>query len=309
MFKGLTVLRNSFLWMSQNRSLRRWMESSSTAHALTSRFIAGLSLEDGISLAKTLGDQGIQTALDHLGENVGTVQEAKAAGAAALGALSSLAQLSIGGTVAIKLTQLGLDLSMEEGIANLEPLVMLAKQAGTRVEVDMESSAYTDRTLRIVEAMHLKHGSIRAVIQAYLYRSEADVHRLNQLGIPIRLCKGAYNESAVLAMAEKSEVDKAFLRLMRVLLEDGKFPAIATHDPAILQQATAFAKEIDLSPSEFEFEMLYGVRRDLQQQIRQQGFNLRLYVPYGEAWYPYFMRRLAERPANVWFLARNLLRS
>ena len=159
------MLRNSFLWMSQNRSLRRWMESSSTAHALTSRFIAGLSLEDGISLAKTLGDQGIQTALDHLGENVGTVQEAKAAGAAALGALSSLAQLSIGGTVAIKLTQLGLDLSMEEGIANLEPLVMLAKQAGTRVEVDMESSAYTDRTLQIVEAMHLKHGEMASYVK------------------------------------------------------------------------------------------------------------------------------------------------
>lgn len=295
--------------MSQNRSLRRWMESSSTAHALTSRFIAGLNLEDGLALAKTLGDQGIQTALDHLGENVGTVQEAKASGAAAVRALSGLAQLSIGGTVAIKLTQLGLDLSMEECLANLEPLVMLAKQAGTRVEVDMESTAYTDQTLQIVEAMHLKHGSIRAVIQAYLYRSEADVYRLNQLGIPVRLCKGAYNEPADLAIAKKPDVDKAFLRLMRVMLKDGKFPAIATHDPAILQQATAFVKEIDLSPSDFEFEMLYGVRRDLQRQIRQQGFNLRLYVPYGEAWYPYFMRRLAERPANVWFLARNLLRS
>lgn len=285
------------------------MESSSVTRSLTSRFIAGLRLEDGLALAKALAGQGIETALDHLGENVGTAEEAKAASAAALEALSRLARLGIDGTVAIKLTQFGLDLSMDECIGNLDPLVALAKQAGTRVEVDMESTAYTERTLQIVETMHQRHGSIRAVIQAYLYRSEADIHRLNQLEIPVRLCKGAYNEPADLAIADKQQVDQAFVRLMRILLKDGKFPAIATHDPAILKQAVSFAKEIDLPPSRFEFEMLYGVRRDLQQQILKQGFNLRLYVPYGEAWYPYFMRRLAERPANVWFLLRNLLRS
>lgn len=303
------MLRNGFLWLSQNRSLRSWMESSSVTRSLTSRFIAGLRLEDGLALAKALAGQGIETALDHLGENVGTAEEAKAASAAALEALSRLARLGIDGTVAIKLTQFGLDLSMDECIGNLDPLVALAKQAGTRVEVDMESTAYTERTLQIVETMHQRHGSIRAVIQAYLYRSEADIHRLNQLEIPVRLCKGAYNEPADLAIADKQQVDQAFVRLMRILLKDGKFPAIATHDPAILKQAVSFAKEIDLPPSRFEFEMLYGVRRDLQQQILKQGFNLRLYVPYGEAWYPYFMRRLAERPANVWFLLRNLLRS
>ena len=285
------------------------MESSSVTRSLTSRFIAGLRLEDGLALAKALAGQGIETALDHLGENVGTAEEAKAASAAALEALSRLARLGIDGTVAIKLTQFGLDLSMDECTGNLDPLVALAKQAGTRVEVDMESTAYTERTLQIVETMHQRHGSIRAVIQAYLYRSEADIHRLNQLEIPVRLCKGAYNEPADLAIADKQQVDQAFVRLMRILLKDGKFPAIATHDPAILKQAVSFAKEIDLPPSRFEFEMLYGVRRDLQQQILKQGFNLRLYVPYGEAWYPYFMRRLAERPANVWFLLRNLLRS
>ena len=303
------MLRNSFLWLSQNRSLRRWMESSSLTRSLTSRFIAGLLLEDGLALAKALAGQGIETALDHLGENVGTAKEAKAASAAALEAMSRLARLGIDGTVAIKLTQFGLDLSMDECIGNLDPLVALAKQAGTRVEVDMESTPYTERTLQIVETMHERHGSIRAVIQAYLYRSEADIHRLNQLEIPVRLCKGAYNEPADLAIADKQQVDQAFVRLMRILLKDGKFPAIATHDPAILKQTVSFAKEIDLPPSKFEFEMLYGVRRDLQQQILKQGFNLRLYVPYGEAWYPYFMRRLAERPANVWFLLRNLLRT
>ena len=303
------MLRSSFLRLSQNRSMRRWMESSAVARTLTSRFIAGLRLEDGLELAKTLADQGIQTALDHLGENVATAEEAKAAGASALHALSELTQLGIGGTVAIKLTQLGLDLSLEECLGNLEPIAALAKQSGTRVEVDMESTMYTERTLQIVEAIHMRHGSIRAVIQAYLYRSESDINRLNRLGIPVRLCKGAYNEPVDLAISEKQEVDKAFVRLMRILIKEGKFPAIATHDPAILQQTVRFTKEIKLSPTDFEFEMLYGVRRDLQQQIRQQGFNLRLYVPYGEAWYPYFMRRLAERPANVWFLLRNLLRS
>ena len=303
------MLRSSFLRLSQNRSMRRWMESSAVARTLTSRFIAGLRLEDGLELAKTLADQGIQTALDHLGENVATAEEAKAAGASALHALSELTQLGIGGTVAIKLTQLGLDLSLDECLGNLEPIAALAKQSGTRVEVDMESTMYTERTLQIVEAIHMRHGSIRAVIQAYLYRSESDINRLNRLGIPVRLCKGAYNEPVDLAISEKQEVDKAFVRLMRILLKEGKFPAIATHDPAILQQTVRFTKEIKLSPTDFEFEMLYGVRRDLQQQIRQQGFNLRLYVPYGEAWYPYFMRRLAERPANVWFLLRNLLRS
>lgn len=283
------------------------MESSSLTQKMTSRFIAGLRLEDGLAHAKALAGQGIETALDHLGENVATVAEAKSAGAAALGTLSGLARLGIDGTVAIKLTQLGLDMSIDECIGNLDPLAALAKQAGTRVEVDMESTAYTERTLQIVETMHQRHGSVRAVIQAYLYRSEADIKRLNQLGIPVRLCKGAYNEPADLAIADKREVDRAFVRLMQILLKDGKFPAIATHDPAILQQAITFAKEINLSLSKFEFEMLYGVRRDLQQQILKQGFNLRLYVPYGEAWYPYFMRRLAERPANVWFLLRNLL--
>ena len=301
------MLRNSFLWLSQNQSLRRWMESSSFPQKLTSRFVAGLRLEDGLALAKALAGEGIETALDHLGENVATVAEAKSAGDAAHEALSGIARLGIKGSIAIKLTQLGLDLSMEECLGNLEPLVVLAKQAGTRVEVDMESTAYTERTLQVVETMHQRHGSIRAVIQAYLYRSESDIQRLNQLGIPVRLCKGAYNEPADLALADKQQVDEAFVRLMRILLIDGKFPAIATHDPAILKEAVSIAEEIDLPSSKFEFEMLYGVRRDLQQKIIKQGFSLRLYVPYGEAWYPYFMRRLAERPANVWFLLRNIL--
>ncbi len=303
------MLRNGFLWLSKNKLVRGWVESSAGARRLTSRFIAGLTLDDGVQVAALLATQGIQTALDHLGENVETADEAKSASKAAEKALLNLSEMSIGGTIAIKLTQFGLDLSVEECVANIEPLVKLAKRYGTRVEVDMESTTYTERTLRIVERMQQNHGCVRAVIQAYLHRSEQDVRNLNSLRIPVRLCKGAYKESPELAIADKKGVDEAYVQLMRLLLKDGTDPAIATHDEQIIQMTTAYASEIGLAASGFEFEMLLGVRRDLQQKLRKQGYRLRLYVPYGEAWYPYFMRRLAERPANVWFLVRNMIRN
>ena len=300
------MLRNGFLWLSKNQPIRNWMESSPMANRLTSRFIAGLTLDAGLSVANELAKQGIQTALDHLGENVSTQGEAKFASGYAMISLAKLHELGIGGTVAIKLTQFGLDLSVDECIANIEPLIERAKQSGTRVEIDMESTTYTERTLRIVESMHAKYGSVRAVIQAYLHRSEEDVQRLNSLGVPVRLCKGAYNESPQFAITAKQKVDEAYVRLMKLLLKDGTDATIATHDPAIIDQTVLFAKELGLSQKTFEFEMLYGVRRDLQKKLVNEGFRLRLYVPYGKAWYPYFMRRLAERPANVWFLVRNL---
>ncbi len=303
------MLRNGFLWLSKNKLVRGWVESSAGARRLTSRFIAGLTLDDGVQVAALLATQGIQTALDHLGENVETADEAKSASKAAEKALLNLSEMSIGGTIAIKLTQFGLDLSVEECVANIEPLVKLAKRYGTRVEVDMESTTYTERTLRIVERMQQNHGCVRAVIQAYLHRSEQDVRNLNSLRIPVRLCKGAYKESPELAIADKKGVDEAYVQLMRLLLKDGTDPAIATHDEQIIQMTTAYASEIGLAASGFEFEMLLGVRRDLQQKLRKQGYRLRLYVPYGEAWYPYFMRRLAERPANVWFFVRNMIRN
>ena len=300
------MLRNGFLWLSKNQLIRNWMESSPMANRLTSRFIAGLTLDAGLAVASDLAKQDVQIALDHLGENVSTQDEAKSASASAMIALTRLQELGLGGTIAIKLTQFGLDLSIHECIANIEPLVVLAKQSGARVEVDMESTTYTEITLRIVESMHTKHGSVRAVIQAYLHRSEEDINRLNSLGVPVRLCKGAYNESPEFAITEKKKVDEAYVRLMRLLLKYGTDAAIATHDPTIIDQTVFFAKELGLSSKKFEFEMLFGVRRDLQQKLVNEGFRLRLYVPYGEAWYPYFMRRLAERPANVWFLVRNL---
>ena len=297
------MLKNFFLYLSTQQSLRRWMESSPVAWRLNRRFIAGNRLDDGLAVVRDLHSRGIQTALDHLGENVGTEAEAAAAARNAMAVLRGAIDQQAGATISIKLTQFGLDLSNELTLANVSPLVALAREQNSRVEVDMESTAYTERTIEILEALNAV-GPVRGVIQAYLYRTEADIDRLNALGVPVRLCKGAYNEPPELAMKGKAEVDENYKRMATRLLEKGSYPAFATHDPAMIKHVLGLrpAKE------EFEFQMLYGIRRDLQDQLRADGWRLRLYVPFGDAWYPYFMRRLAERPANVWFLARSIWR-
>jgi proline dehydrogenase len=208
----------------------------------------------------------------------------------------------------MKVTSLGLDISEEACWSNTDMLARRASEIGSRVEMDMEDASYTDRNLALVFAMHEKHASVRAVIQAYLYRSAADIDRLCERAVPVRLCKGAYSESATVAFAKKADVDDNYLKLMRILFDRGTFPAIATHDDRMIEQTVAYVKRRGIAPDAFEFQMLYGVRRTLQQRIVDQGYKLRLYVPYGAAWYPYFMRRIAERPANVWFIAKNALR-
>jgi proline dehydrogenase len=306
----IPILRGGFLYLSKQPTLRRWMETSPSANRFTSRFIAGLRLEDAISVTQTLAGQNILATLDHLGENVTSLAEAAAAREAYLNALDRIAELKLGATVSVKVTALGLDISEQSCVENLTTLVERAHAHGTRVEMDMESSAYTERTLRLVHAMHSRcPGCVRAVIQAYLYRSASDIDALNAARIPVRLCKGAYQEPPEVAWQQKHEVDESFVRLMDTLLERGTHPAIATHDQKILDQADVRIRQLQLGPEQFEFQMLYGVRRDLQRAIRKLGYPLRLYVPYGTAWYPYFMRRLAERPANVGFILRNMVRS
>lgn len=297
------LLKNFFLYLSTQRTLRHWMESSPVAQRLNRRFIAGNRLDDGLAVVRQLHSLGIQTALDHLGENVSTEEEAAAAGAEAMAVLQGAIAQQAGATISIKLTQFGLDLSNELTLANAGPLVRLAREGGSRVEVDMESTAYTQRTIEILEALNAA-GPVRGVIQAYLFRTAADIDRLNALHVPVRLCKGAYNEPADLAMKRKSDVDENYKRMATRLLEKGSYPAFATHDPAMIQHVLSLRPAKD----QFEFQMLYGIRRDLQDQLRAEGWRLRLYVPFGDAWYPYFMRRLAERPANVWFLARGMWR-
>ena len=285
------------------------METSPAAERLTSRFVAGSTLEREVAVCQKLNADSYLASLDHLGESVASLQEAEQSRDAYLAALDQIAKLNLRATVSVKLTQLGLDFSPAECRANIECLVARAKSMGVMVEVDMESSAYVDRTLELVSDLHARYGSVRGVIQAYLYRSEGDIQNLCRQSIPLRLCKGAYRESPVVAFPRKKDVDANYVRLMLELFEHGKYPAIATHDEKILDRALDYIRERSIAPDRFEFQMLYGVRRDLQRRLVSAGYRLRLYVPYGNAWYPYFMRRLAERPANVLFLARNLLKS
>ncbi len=301
------MLRWLFLTLSRNQTLRQFLEKSPRAAGWTSRFVAGNTLQAGMLVNRQLADRGILTALDHLGENVSTQAEAAAAVREIVAALEAIGAAGTRTTVAIKLTQFGLDLGDEVCRQNLRPVFERARTVGTRVEIDMESTAYTEPTLALVKEMHAEFGCVRAVLQAYLYRTETDVAELNHLGVPIRLCKGAYQEPADLAFPRKADVDANFVTLMETLLREGTDPAIASHDERILLRALTYARELKLSPERYEFQMLYGIRRQWQQRLVDEGQRLRLYVPYGDAWYPYFMRRLAERPANVVFLATNLL--
>ena len=283
------------------------METSPLSHNFTRRFIAGETLDEALAVCQRLEGQKIWTTLDHLGENVTSLDEAAQSRDAYLAALMRLSGLPA--TVSIKLTQFGLDFSEAACLENVRQLAAYAKSIGSRVEIDMESSEYTGRTLNVVTQIAQEFACTRSVIQAYLLRSAADIDRLNELSIPVRLCKGAYDEPPPMAFADKRDVDRNYVTLMKTLFDKGTYPAIATHDEAILGEALRYARERKIAPEKFEFQMLYGIRSDLQRRIVDLGYHLRLYVPYGTAWYPYFMRRLAERPANAVFLLRNLIRN
>lgn len=295
------MLRPAFLYLSRQRTIRRWMETPA-ARPMTRRFIAGETLDEGVAVTAQLNQEGFLVALDHLGENVTTAAEADAARDAVLAALEAIQQRKLRATVAVKLTQFGLDIDPGLCRSHMRQLVAKAQSIGTRVEVDMEDSSYTQVTLDIVRELQAAFpGHVRAVIQAYLHRTEQDLRDLNGAGIPVRLCKGAYREPPEAAVQAKPEVDDRYVRFAKLQLADGTDPALATHDDRMIATALAHPKD------QFEYQMLYGVRRDRQRELVAQGYRMRLYVPYGAAWYPYFMRRLAERPANVWFVLRSLL--
>jgi proline dehydrogenase len=286
------------------------METSAASRKLTSRFVAGPTLPEGIDVLKKLASERIMGTLDFLGENVSSPEDAAASRDSYLAALAEIEASRLPATVSIKLTQFGLDLSPQACESNVFALAERARIMQSRVEVDMESSDYTDRTLTLVNQIQERFpGHVRAVIQAYLFRSEADIRMLSKREIPVRLCKGAYREPATLAYERKADVDANYVKLMKLLLAEGNYPAIASHDENIVREAVRHIREQKIPSERFEFQMLYGIRRDLQRELVSQGFRLRLYVPYGDAWYPYFMRRLAERPANLIFLARNLMRN
>ena len=301
-------MRALFLFLSHQARLRRWMETSRIAQRLSRRFVAGETLAEALAIGRKINPEGISLTLDHLGENVTSLAEAEASSDVYLRVLEEIHAAAIDGNVSLKLSQFGIDLSEAACRANVSRLVRKAAEIGNFVRVDMESSAYTDRTLRLVCDLHAEFKAVGTVIQAYLYRSEADVEMLCKRQVRVRLCKGAYLEPHSVAFPRKADVDRNYIHLMKILLDNGTYPAIATHDPRMIDATRQYADRQGLARDCFEFQMLYGIRRDLQRQLVAQGYRLRLYVPFGKAWYPYFMRRLAERPANVLFLLRNLIR-
>ena len=275
------------------------METSTLARRFSARFIAGSNLDQAMAVCRELNSEGIGVTLDVLGESISSVEEAGAARDAYLRTLSAIHEKDIQGNVSLKLTQFGLDLSGEVCRANVAQLVEKAAGLNGFVRIDMESSDYTGRTLQLVCDLHDKYRAVGTVIQAYLYRSKGDIEMLNERGIRVRLCKGAYLEAAGVAFPKKEQVDANYIELMRLLLDKGTYPAIATHDEKMIAATKAYAESRQISRDAFEFQMLYGIRRDLQRQLAKEGFRVRVYVPYGEAWYPYYMRRLEIGRAHV----------
>jgi len=272
------------------------------------RFVAGETLDDAIASARTLEASGFQITLDLLGESVSTIEAAADATGAYVSMLGAIDAAGIGRNISVKLSQLGLDIDHATTVDNLRRILDPADRAGFFIRIDMEGSAYTGPTLDVFETVWtIGYRNVGVVLQSCLRRSEADARRVNAIGGRIRLVKGAYREPRSVAYQKKSEVDAAFVSLMQLLLTDGTFPAIATHDPAMLEATRAFARERGVGPDRFEFQMLYGVRRDLQAAVRRDGYGLRVYIPFGREWFPYFMRRLGERPANVGFVVRSLI--
>jgi proline dehydrogenase len=303
------VLRHFFLFLSNRRALRRWMEHSPRAAALTSRFIAGREIEDALRVTRQINQSGLTTTLDYLGESVTTLAEAAASRDVYLRVLEAIHAQGLKANVSIKLTQFGLDVSEAACRENVAAIARRVGEIGSFVRVDMESSAYTARTLALVSDLHETYPHIGTVLQSYLYRTAGDAEDLIQRRLRVRLVKGAYDEPADVAFQKKSDVDANYAKLAQRLLLASDYPALATHDEALLREALRFAEAHGIAKDRFEIQMLYGIRRDLQAQYARQGYRVRVYVPFGGAWYPYFMRRLGERPANVWFLVRHLLRS
>ncbi len=305
-------LRATLLYLSRHRGLRAWAEHSGLARRLSSRFIAGKTLDDALRVCRAIQAEGITATVDYLGESVTTLVEAAACRDICIQALRRMREMGLEPNVSLKLTQFGLDLDAAECEANVRTLVREAAAVGGFVRVDMEGSAYTERTLALVRRVYAEHPACGAVIQGCLYRSPQDLTELIGAGIRIRLCKGAYLEPPETAYPARADVDRHYIGLAHHLLgatqtHPGYYPAIATHDERALDRIERFAVHNGIARDAFEFQMLYGIRRDLQRRLAEDGYRLRLYVPFGEAWFPYFMRRLAERPANLLFLLRNLV--
>jgi proline dehydrogenase len=307
------MLRAFFIALSESKSLRGVAERSAIGQRMSSRFVAGTQVEDALRATQAINQMGASVSVDNLGENVTNAEEARQSAALYHRMLDQIAELRLNANVSLKLTHMGLD--VDENLAYELVTSLVAKAAAMTprnfVRVDMEGSPYTQRTLDFVHELHRKpenKGCVGAVIQSYMRRAESDIEKLLAEGIRIRLCKGAYKEPAEIAFQPKSEVDANYVKLMKILMKSGVYNGLATHDERIIEEAKAYATREGVPRDAFEFQMLHGIRRDLQQQLVKDGWGMRVYIPFGTEWYPYLMRRLAERPANALFIAKNLFR-
>jgi proline dehydrogenase len=302
------VLRGSLLYLSRRRGLQRFVTRRRITSSLAYRFVAGDRLDDAVRVVSDVNRRGWSASLDHLGENVTEEKAARSASDDYLAAFERIAAEKLDANVSVKLTQLGLDIAPELCQELLTRVLQRAQQLDNFVRVDMEGSAYTQRTLDLVLGLHERYPNCGVVLQSYLYRTLDDVVRANAAKVRVRLVKGAYDEPPAVAFARKADVDAKYEAEVRELLLNGVYPAIATHDDRLIEATKRFAREREIATDRFEFQMLYGIRRDLQDRLLREGYRIRIYVPYGTEWYPYLMRRLAERPANLLFIVRSLIR-
>lgn len=303
------MLRETLIALSESSSARRFVKSAPGARTMARRFVAGETVEDGVRAARVLNQAGMSVSLDYLGESVSSREEAKAAADVYLRLLSSIAAEKLDANVSLKLTQMGQDIDEDFLRENVGRVIDHARSHDIFVRFDMESSGYTQKTLDFFRRLWGEgYRNIGVVIQSYLRRSAGDIEQLNQEKVRVRLCKGAYKEPPSVAYQPKSEVDDNYVHLMKLLLQHGNYPGIATHDQNMIRATREFAAAIRKPVDQYEFQMLYGVRRDLQQALVRDGYRMRVYVPFGEAWYPYLMRRMAERPANLLFIVNSVLR-
>lgn len=303
-------MRSLLITLSQNTTLRRFLEQTGPGRKLSSRFVAGTRLDDAIRTTAELNAQGFSVSLDSLGESVRTEAGARAAAEIYHLLLDRIAANSLNANVSVKLTGIGMDVSPELGERVTGEIVEHAARLGNFVRIDMEGTPYTEATIRLTEDLHARFpGAVGTVLQAYLYRTEKDTERLLGEGIRIRLCKGAYKEGPQDAFPEKADVDRNYVKLAEQMVASDVYCGMATHDGKMIEAVERFVAERGIARDRFEFQMLYGVRRDLQRDLAARGYRVRVYLPFGTDWYPYFMRRLAERPANVIFILKNLFKS
>ena len=302
------ITRNALLWLSQREGLKDFATGFKFFKKLTTRFVAGDTIDEVIPLIRQLNAENCTASFDHLNESVGSAAEAEQEVTEYLNILEKIDESRIRSNVSIKLTQFGLGLDTELAYRNARRVVEEANSRGNFVRVDMEGSDVTQATIDIFKRLRAEFGlnDVGIVLQSYLYRTFADAEELVKLPARIRICKGAYSEPPEVAFPDKKDVDANYIKVMQLLLASGSYHGIATHDPKMIDATIDFAQREGIGKEKFEFQMLFGIRRDLQRQLARDGFNVRIYVPYGKHWYPYFMRRLAERPANVWFVMKNL---